>query len=368
MVKVSAPGKIMLSGEWSILENGVPCIVLSLDKRVYAKAQEGKEMSVNLKDFGIKTKARFVGQEVVFEKPDEKLSFTKNAIETALAYLYGKGAKAKAFSLETESEISAIKINGTQMKPGFGSSAAAVVAIIGAILKLHGLGIESEKGKETLFKLGIIAHYKAQGKIGSGFDAAASTFGGALVYKRFDAKWLAGEMKSKKIHQIAQEKWPLLEHRRIELPENMGMLIGFTGKSSLTKELVQKMEKFKTTQKGEYEKIIFWIKETTEALIEAIEKKEEKEILTLIDENKELLRELGEQSGAEIETPEHRKMAEIATKYYASAKVSGAGGGDCGICIYFRNAKPERIAKEWKESGIILIDAKISEEGVRVEK
>ena len=42
MITISAPGKLMLSGECSILESGVPGIVLAINKRVYASIKESK--------------------------------------------------------------------------------------------------------------------------------------------------------------------------------------------------------------------------------------------------------------------------------------------------------------------------------------
>src|SRR3989339_537703 len=95
MVSVSAPGKLMLSGEWSVLENGIPCIVLAIDKRVRASVSEEKEMRIKLLDFGIDTKASISGVKISFEKDDEKLLFTKHAIETAIKYIQAKNLIVK---------------------------------------------------------------------------------------------------------------------------------------------------------------------------------------------------------------------------------------------------------------------------------
>lgn len=400
-VTVSAPGKIMLSGEWSVLERGNPCIVLALDKRVYATVFEAKKTSVKLTDFNITSGAAVNGTQIQFENKDTRLVFTKHAIETVLSYLKGRKVKTKGFSLETRSEISNVKVNGAEMKPGLGSSAAAVVAIIGALLQFHGVGIGAEvrasaskaplrgsasreasslnrssgwpraggeeKEKEALFKLAIIAHYLAQGKIGSGFDVAASVFGGALVYKSFDAQWLAKELEKKKIREVAEEKWPLFEHKGITLPKNFDIVIGFTGKSASTSKLVQNMKKFKEEQAAEYDKIMFWLRETTEGIVAALEGNEPKEVLTLIDENERLLRGLGEESGNELETAEHRKIIEIASKHYASAKLSGAGGGDCAICVCFERKTAEQVKTDLKAAGLVVIEAGVSEEGIRAE-
>ena len=364
---VSAPGKLMLSGEWSVLEKGAPCIVLAINKKAYASVKESGETIVRLKSLGVETKAVISGTKINFKSEDDKLLFTQHATETVLKYLKGGGIKTKNFELETWSDSMEVEVRGEKKKVGFGSSAAATVAITGALLRLHGIGIETGEEKNVLFKLSIVAHYFAQGKIGSGFDVAASTFGGALIYRRFDAEWLQKELRGKSVHEVANEKWPGLEYRNLKLPKKMVIMVGFTGRSASTKELVQKINEFKKQKPGKYEKIISGIKEVTVQLAEAIGKSDEKKIVCLIDANRELLSRLSEESEANLEISEHRKMSEIAAKHGAVAKFSGAGGGDSGIGITFDKRRAEKIILEWEKNGITLIDAKISGKGATQE-
>lgn len=366
MITISAPGKLMLSGEWSILENGVPSIVLAINKRVYASIKESGEIKVTLKDFGIETKATLKGIEVEFENYDEKLIFTKHAIETSLNYIQSKGLRIKKFELETKGDISNVDVRGEQMKIGFGSSAAATVAIIGAILKLHNISFGTEQGKEKLFKLSIISHYKAQGKTGSGFDVAASVYGGAFLYKKFDSEFLEEEL-GKPIIELVGEEWPQLEIEPIVLPKEFQIMIGFTGKSASTTELVKKVHELKQKNREKYDEIIDGIKNVTEKLKVSLIENDQDDVLELIRENSIRLKELGDESGIELETKEHSKMREIALKHGAACKFSGAGGGDCSIGVCFSNEVAEKVKEEWKQNNCEPIEAKISEQGVREE-
>jgi len=368
MIKISAPGKLMLSGEWSVLENGIPCIVLAVDKKVRAQIEEAEEITVNLKDFKIETKATLIGVKISFEKENEILLFTKHAIETALKYIQAKGLKLKKFRLETDSDISLVEFNSEKMKVGFGSSGAAVVAIIGAVLKLHNISIADDKAKEKLFKLAIMAHYFAQGKIGSGFDVCASTFGGAIQYRRFDAEWLTEQLKIKSVLDVVDAKWPGLEIMRIELPYDFNLMVGFTGKSASTKELVMKIREFKKENPNEYKKIISGIQKVTDGLVFALEQNDHEEIKLLIDENAMLLRMLSNESGANLEIQEHLKMQRIASSNGCAAKFSGAGGGDCSVGIAFNPELAARVKREWKEAGLMPIETSVSEKGVTEEK
>ncbi|MAG18186.1 MAG: phosphomevalonate kinase [Candidatus Diapherotrites archaeon] len=366
-MNISAPGKLMLSGEWSVLENGVPCIVLAVDQRVYASIEEASETKINLKDFEIETNAVIEGTKISFEKEDEKLLFTKHSIETALKYIAAKGIAVKNFELETRGDNTTVAVNGKQMKVGFGSSAAAVTAITGAVLKLHGIDIETKQGELVLFKLAIIAHFNAQGKVGSGFDVGASVFGGALVYKRFDAEWLVNELQEKSVQGVADEEWPGFEARNISLPKELELMVGFTGKSASTKELVLKIREFKKEKPEEYEKIIESIKEVTEKLIIALQNSEKQKIIELLNENRKLLKTLSDASNNNLEIEEHKIMSEIASANGCAAKFSGAGGGDSSVGICFEKETKEKVLKEWKEKGIIPIEANVSENGATVE-
>jgi phosphomevalonate kinase len=359
----------MLSGEWSILEKNVRCIVLAVQQRVYAKIDSSKETEVYLKDFNLKSNFHLSKGKVIMENQDERLNFAKHAIEASIQYLDETNIKIKNFSLETWGEISRVRNeqSGQEMKVGFGSSAAAVVAIIGAIIQFHTQKQLSSHDKEVIFKLGIIAHYIGQGKVGSGFDVAASTFGGALIYRRFDPEWLENELQSLPIKKVITQEWPLLQHLPIELPTTLVLMVGYTGTSASTKKLVSQMKLFKKEDPEGYFTIISRIADVTEQLIEAIKTKRETFILQLLDQNRLLLEELSFACSCHLEIEAHQVMSHTASKYGAVAKFSGAGGGDCSVGVCFNDTDAKLIIEEWKQNGIMPIDIGFSKEGLRIE-
>ncbi|MFX0124939.1 MAG: phosphomevalonate kinase [Candidatus Hodarchaeota archaeon] len=369
MYKISAPGKLMLSGEWSVLERDVPCIVLAVQQRVYVTIRLAEETKIVLKNFNIDTKAKIEEGRIIFEKDDERLLFTKFAVEIALKYLVETDIQIKNFELTSYAEIISIRNTKTnqEMKVGFGSSAAAVVAIIGAVLKIHEVISFTEEDKEVIFKLGVIAHYFGQGKLGSGFDVAASTFGGVLVYKRFDPEWLQQELDTKSLLEVIYQTWPILEHWNLKLPDNLELMIGFTGTSASTRKLMKQMKIFKQDDPVSFQRIIEDIKKVTRNLIRAIQNEDQTEIIKLMNENRLLLEELSIACSCHLEIEEHRIMSKIAGKYGGVAKFSGAGGGDCSIGVCFHNEIKKAVVNEWKQRGIMPIDITISEEGVKIE-
>ena len=368
MISVSSPGKLMLAGEWSILEVGNPCIVMAVDRFVKAIVEESDEITINVKDLGIEgKKAEFDGKELKFveelsEEEKEKLVMAKNAIEITLRYLAESGIEVKKFTASTESEITSVTLeNGSTAKIGFGSSAAAVVALIKAVLKLHGQDIESLEAKERIYKLGCMAHYLGQGKVGSAFDVAASTYGGALVYKRFDPKWLVNEIElGKDIKEIVDTKWNAFEAKPIKLPEDFILCVGFVGYGASTKALVVKMREFKASNEKRYNEIYKNISEVVEGLIGAIESADKEKIKQLLKENRKLLKQLADESGNNLETKELTELIDIADAAGCAAKFSGAGAGDCGIAVCFDKETEEKVKAAWKEKGLYPIEVNVA--------
>jgi len=368
MVDVKAPGKLMLAGEWAVLEVGNPCIVLAVNKYVKAIVEESPNIVINAKDLGIENlEAEFDGKELKFKKElnkeeKEKLVMAKNSVEITLRYLQEMGVETKKFSVSTESEITSITLrDGSAAKVGFGSSAAAVVSIIKAVLKFHGQDIDSLEAKEKIYKLGCIAHYFGQGKVGSAFDVAASTYGGALVYNRFDPKWLVEQLDAgKPVKEVVESKWAGFDAKPIALPEDFILCVGFVGSGASTKALVVKMRDFKASNEARYNEIYAGIKKIVEALINAIERKDKDKILQSLKENRKLLKQLAEESGNDLETKELSELIESADSLGAAAKFSGAGGGDCGIAVCFDSDTAEKVRRAWEEKGIYPIEVSVS--------
>ena len=365
---ISAPGKLMLAGEWSVLELGNPCIVLSVNKRVHVEIEESKEISISVDDFKIKNvKAEFDGDNLhwinkLSDEEKERLIFMRGAIETTLQYL----GDYKLFKIRSWGEESQLEVDGEMRKIGFGSSAAAVVAVVAALLKLNDNGTETKEDKDIIYKLSTIAHYFAQGKVGSAFDVAASTYGGATVYKRFDPDWLAKEMESgKSVRDIVNKDWSGFYSESLELPDDFILLVGWTRESASTSAMVKQMGEFKSKNRKEYDDLYARIGGLVGTLINEWKDNNKERVLELLRKNEDELRELGGKSGVNIETPELKQLSEIANKHDAAGKLSGAGGGDCGIAVCFSKEIADKIQKEWEDAGLFLLDATIDYKGVK---
>jgi phosphomevalonate kinase len=366
-LKVSAPGKLFLSGEWAILELGNPGIVAAVNKRVFVEIEKSREIEISVDDFSIKgVKASYDGKltfKNATKEQEDRLVFMKGAIETTIKYL----GKWEPFRIRSWGELSSAMVDGQQKKIGFGSSAASVVSTVGALLVLHGFDLKARETKDIAYKLSTIAHYFAQGKVGSAFDVAASTYGGIFVYKRFDPKWLVGQMESgKSVKQVTDSQWPGFLVENLKVPDGFRLLVAWTKESTSTVSFVKQMDVFKNSSPQEYKKLYDGIGALVADSIPAWKKQDWKKILQNLNRNEILLRELGQKSGVPIETGDLRKLSQIAEKAGAAGKLSGSGGGDCGIAVCFDQKTADKIIQEWEKAGLYPIDATVDYSGVKV--
>ena len=366
-VHVSAPGKLFLSGEWAILDVGNKGLVAAVDRRVHAEVSASPDDSfyLELVDFAINVKASFDGKVLKFDgiksADEKKLKFAKGAIEAALRYFKGK----TPLRIKTWGEDLNLEVNGQNKKIGFGSSAAAVVAIVGGIFSFMRKPLYEVKNLEYIYKLSAIAHFLSQGKLGSGFDVAASTYGGVFVYSRFDPSWLLNRVVTEPITSLVEAKWPGFSVKSLGLPSELKLLVGWTKESASSAKMLKDFNEWK--KEGSGQMYLSEIANVASKAISAWSKNDRAAFLDALRFNRHLLRELGQVSGVPIETTELKKLADIAEKYGAAGKLSGAGGGDCGIAVTYDEETAKQILKAWEAEGILPLDVALANEGLREE-
>ena len=161
---VSAPGNVLLLGEYAVLEEGGLGVAFSVDRRVRLSAQRAPRLSVEPASpivSAVVAAAQSVG--------------TLPALP-ALPALSALPALPALSALRTLPALR-IRIDSSELylpdgrKAGFGSSAAVAVALVRA---LHAPGTPGAAELE----LALAAHRAAQGGVGSGYDVYCSFFGG----------------------------------------------------------------------------------------------------------------------------------------------------------------------------------------------
>jgi len=154
-MKVSAPGNVILLGEYAVLEEGGLGVAFAVDKRVRLEVEPARSLSVH----GIWPGGSFEwtpgceeGNPIVsaaYEAVRSKCEVPAQRIQVDSSELYSRDGR----------------------KAGFGSSAAVTVALISAFRA-------SGRLDRTTPRLALRAHRLAQGGTGSGYDVLCSYYGG----------------------------------------------------------------------------------------------------------------------------------------------------------------------------------------------
>jgi len=355
----------MLAGEWAVLEAQKPCLVLAVNKRMTVEIKEDTKTSISSEDFNISCLEITAKNRKAFPE----MLFVFEAIEKSLLYLESNQVASKHFSLVIRSGINKdISRANRKSKVGFGSSAAVVVAVVGAVLALHQLKIESFADKVRVFKLASLAHYVAQGQKGSSFDVAASVFGGIVFYQKTDYKKLMTMLEKKGLKKIIDTRWPGLFLESLEIPDSFKLLVAFCGNAAKTSELILRVQVFKKKNPSEYQSIVLAIETVVLKMKEALIQNDLNFLKKLIHKNRQLLKELGEKSGVKLETLALSRIIELANKKGAAAKFSGAGGGDIAIAICSDAAEQKEVKNIWQKNHIQLIPVQIDSDGLLLEK
>lgn len=319
-IRVSAPGKLMLLGEHAVVY-GHPCIVTAVGQRLTATLTETEAPFLEL-----------TAPEVTIEgyrKPLADLGrgeIPKGAgfVELAVRNFRRRHPFSHGVKIETASEFSA--------QFGFGSSSASTVCVMKGLSELIGLNLPARE----IFDLAYETVLDVQKK-GSGFDVAAATFGGTLLF----------EKGGKVIEQLSVQSLPLI--------------IGYTGIKADTVSLIDAVKRKAEKYPAIVEQIYGSIGQLIPDARSALERGDWRSLGELMDVNQGYLEVLG------VSSAKLAMMIHAAREAGAlGAKLSGAGKGDCMIAIagtQQANVVKNAIAKAGGE----VIDISVQVEGVRLE-
>ncbi len=268
-VTVSAPGKLLLLGEHSVIY-GYPSLVTAMDARVYVKAQKTDENSDRIIAPQVKD-TRFVEKALVFFKEKYQLS--------------------SSVCVTTRSDFS--------HNVGLGSSSAVTVASFKALSVLF----EKNLTNKEIFNLSYQLTIHIQG-VGSGFDIAAAVWGGVLYY-------IYG---GKTIDPVVTSALPLV--------------VGYCGFKADTPTLVKKVRSTYQKSRLATDKIFKEITQLVEKGKKYLMMNDYSHLGNIMTQNHKLLQKLNV-STPKLD----RMVEKAVSAGAFGAKLSGAGGGDCMIAL-----------------------------------
>lgn len=340
----------MIAGEWSVLEEGNPALVMAVNKGVTVEIGESESFMITSASIGVRDHAFDIHKKKIATKMSSKLHLFCTALEAFMHYA-GKNAY-EPICIDITSDITQ---SASGEKIGFGSSAAMTVALIAALNGYY----ETCLSKQEVFNISFYAHYIAQGKKGSGFDIAASVFGGRIVYH----KPKVNELPTEGFWDISMP-YPGFSVRQLKR-STIHFLVGFSGKSASTPELIDAVNVFKNKKPLEYEKHINVLNTHVSRCIDSLSENLCEEQLDCIREIRGQFQAFQQISGIEFETTQITHMCDSAEGVGCAAKFSGAGGGDSVIGFACDSSELERLTHAWVADGFEIIDVQTDFKGVR---
>lgn len=181
----SAPGKLVVSGEYAVLD-GAPAVALAVDRRAVARVEAADRWSATAPGFAERPLAFSVAaSRLEWPEGDSPLPL----LDAVFAALARAPESPVALTLDTT------LFSDAGGKLGLGSSAALAVAASGALTTW------STGSCDDLHETAAAAHRELQGGRGSGVDVATAVHGGLIQYRMPD--------------DVADLAWPRGLHARV---------------------------------------------------------------------------------------------------------------------------------------------------------
>ncbi|KAF2401170.1 Phosphomevalonate kinase, partial [Trichodelitschia bisporula] len=413
----SAPGKVLLAGGYLVLDRAHTGLVFGLSARVHtviadAGTAEGK-ISVRSPQFDdapweYEVQRRGSGGVAVVQTSEGSPNpFVQTTLSHVLSYTSALSPPLPSANVTiladdayyTIPEDAVKKGRFTRFptllkdahKTGLGSSAALVTALTAALLVHYVPGFEvgGAEGKKVVHNLAQVAHCAAQGKVGSGFDVAAATWG-ACRYRRFSPDILSGlgapgeEGFAAKLKGVVEGKWDVEVEELEKLPEGLRLVMCDVDCGSATVGMVKQVLGWRGREPEEAGMLWSGLQGRNDALagelrtlVEANKESSFDGLRRRIEAVRELVREMGRLADAPIEPRGQTELLDACSKVdgVVGGVVPGAGGYDA-VALLVENREEvleglKRVLAGWKVDGggrVGILDVREESEGVRMEE
>ena len=308
-IQVSVPGKIVVSGEYAVLD-GALAILATLNQRANIRIQKSdKNHNIystsaleGVFPFTIDDDANVLWLEA---DPGEYGSLLQYAFKVLKPML-----KEKLSIIVDSSEFFQTTKDGTAIKLGIGSSAAVSVGITQALFQYQ--EIESSPG--NLLTQANSIHQILQGKQGSGIDVTCCFANQGVIECTKDA--------------VKNHTWSILNW-----PNGLHLKVLTTGQGASTKRLVTNYKRASNLYPKEFKNSLDQFMDITQNLSHAWKSEDVDHIIGLLTAYDVQIKKLDKIGDIGIYTQVHTEVQNIASRYNVFYKPSGAGGGDIGLAF-----------------------------------
>ncbi len=335
MISTSAPGKLVLLGEYAVLE-GAPALVAAVNRRarVGLAARDGKTHLVS---------APGLFEEQISIDPDGPSTWKEQLPLLARAFEYAPDFGKGTFDILLDTRDFYIRGKDGPIKLGLGSSAALTTALLAAVTALGPGSHPTPPSMEELLRF----HRSLQGGAGSGIDLAASLHGGILGYE------LDPRSDRPRIHAT---HWP----------EELHLSFIWSGRPARTTEYLALLKEALETKTRRTREKLARLAGLSAAGLDALESRQIERLPGIIDEFSVGMEELGNLIGKAILSEEHLRLRRLAREQGLAYKPSGAGGGDFGMALSFSRHAIESFESRARALGYATPKLEVEARGLEI--
>jgi len=321
-VAADAPGKLVLLGEYAVLD-GAPALVLAMPQRarVRLRALGGGPSRLRAPPLIAGSEPFRLHDGVLEWAAADEVRGQRLAWAKALIQALAVRGWWPAGAVEAELDSRDFHATGGD-KLGLGASAALAVALTRAAARAAGIGDD----EITLASL-VHLHRSLQGDRGSGVDVAASLLGGTVRYRLDGSEPVA---------------------RRVELPAGLRLLGLASGTAFSTASALARLRQWVAQRPEQWHELRTRLTATAEAGAGAANAAS---LVAAVAEFAAGLEALERASGIEILGRAHAVPKRLADEAGVAYKPSGAGG-DLGIAASDDPGRIERLRQRAAASGL----------------
>lgn len=289
-VEASAPGKVILFGEHSVVYRG-PAVVLAIDRRARIVAEERTDDRIHIDSEDLGFSGYFEGN---IYHPTRGEAWRGKGLAAL-----NEAAKKTMIHVGRETGLNLVLRSEIPIAVGLGSSAAICVATVAAVGALLGGSLSNEEINSLAYEGEKVIHGAP-----SGVDNNISTYGGVLRYERG------------------------VGFERLKVECASPLIIGNTRRRRSTHKMVDAVRELRERNTDIVDRIIDALGTISGEGLNALIKNDMYCMGELMNISHGLLAALG------VSSPELDSMVHASRKAGAfGAKLTGAGGGGCMIAV-----------------------------------
>jgi phosphomevalonate kinase len=322
----SAPGKVVLSGEYAVL-NGAPAICMAVNRRAVVTIETtADEHHVVVAPGHVDEPRRFLVRGGVFGWLDSSDEFE------LLEHVWRASGIRRRGGLSLRLDTSAFLDPMHGWKTGIGSSAALSVALAFALNELA----RSDGDPVTVAHEG---HLGFQDGLGSGVDIATSVAGGLIEYR----------MKNRTVSGLP-------------MPAGLECRLFWSGAPASTGKKLERLSS--RGPQPSIDALVF----SAERMASAWESGSSGEVLTRYSEYIKVLQEFSADHDLGVFDAGHDELTALAAAAGLVYKPCGAGGGDIGILLINDAARADEFIAESLPGNFRALDLQLDEQGAQVRR